>query len=63
MPTSAAPAAFGTQVPDASTRVLADEVEAWLKKVTPAAAPAPTPRAVRARGRVRHPRPSGCRPR
>ncbi|MGW6571945.1 DUF6197 family protein [Streptomyces sp. NPDC054945] len=40
MPAFAAPAAFGgTQVPDVSARLLADEVEAWLKKVTPAAAP------------------------
>ncbi|MFD9078243.1 DUF6197 family protein [Streptomyces erythrochromogenes] len=43
MPASAAPAAFGTQAPDASTRLLADEVEAWLQKITPAAAPAPAP--------------------
>ncbi|MCY0946300.1 DUF6197 family protein [Streptomyces antarcticus] len=44
MPASAAPAAFGgTQVPDAGTRLLADEVEAWLKKITPPANPAPTP--------------------
>ncbi|MFI7359775.1 hypothetical protein ACIBTP_38315 [Streptomyces avidinii] len=41
MPASAAPAAFSTQAPDASTRLLADEVEAWLKKITPAPAPAP----------------------
>ncbi|MGO4459924.1 hypothetical protein AB4039_21900 [Streptomyces sp. M-16] len=43
MPASAAPAAFGTQAPDASTRLLADEVEAWLKKITPAPAPTPAP--------------------
>ncbi|MDH6544094.1 hypothetical protein [Streptomyces sp. SPB4] len=43
MPASAAPAAFGTQAPDASARLLADEVEAWLQKITPAAAPAPAP--------------------
>ncbi|MET9324057.1 hypothetical protein ABZX75_28390 [Streptomyces sp. NPDC003038] len=43
MPVFAAPTAFGTPAPDASTRLLADEVEAWLKKITPATAPAPAP--------------------
>lgn len=41
MPASTAPATFGTQAPDASTRLLADEVEAWLKRITPAAAATP----------------------
>ncbi|MFG2667640.1 hypothetical protein ACGFY6_25775 [Streptomyces sp. NPDC048387] len=43
MPASAASATFGTQAPDASTRLLADEVEAWLKRITPTAPATPAP--------------------